>query len=108
MEGGRKRRRAMTISQAASKDFGNFCCRCWTHERSPARKRKIGILLVTIGLIWLAAKVGLLDFSWMQAVYFWPVVLILLGAWMVYKGSMRGIPTIIDNKTKEERNGSNV
>ena len=98
----------MTINQAASKDFGNLCCRCWTHERSPARKRKFGILLVIIGLIWLTAKVGLLDFSWMQAVYFWPAVLILLGAWMVYKGSMRGIPRTIDNKTKEERNGSNV
>jgi hypothetical protein len=92
----------MAINQAASKHFSNLCCRCWPYQRSPARKEKIGILLVTIGLIWLGAKVGLLDFSWLQAVYFWPAVLILLGVWMVYKGSMRGIPRTIDNKTKEE------
>ena len=60
-----------------------------------------GILLVTIGLIWLGAKAGLLDFSWLQAVYFWPAVLILLGVWMVHKGSKRKIPRTIDNKTKE-------
>ena len=58
-------------------------------------------MLVTIGLIWLGARIGLLDFPWLQAVYFWPAVLILLGAWMVYKGSMRGIPGTCDNKTKE-------
>jgi hypothetical protein len=98
----------MSINQSASKNFGNLCCRAWIDHRHPARKRKIGILLVTIGLIWLGAKAGLLDFSWLQAVYFWPAVLILMGAWMVYRGSMRGIPRTIDNKTKEERNGSNV
>ena len=98
----------MSMNHGASKNFDNLCCRAWTHQGNPARKKKIGILLVTIGLIWLGVKVGLLDFSWLQAVYFWPVVLILLGAWMVYKGSMRGITTTIDNKTKEEQNGSNV
>jgi hypothetical protein len=91
----------MRINQAASKNFSNLCCRGWTDQRSPARKKKIGILLVTIGLIWLGAKAGLLDFSWLQAVYFWPAVLILLGAWMFYKGSVRGIPRTSDNKTKE-------
>jgi len=91
----------MSINQAASKNFGNLCCRAWTHPGDPARKKKIGILLVTIGLIWLGAKVGVLDFSWLQVVYFWPAALILLGAWMVYKGSMRGIARTNDNKTKE-------
>lgn len=92
----------MSINQAASKDFSSLCCRAWIRERSPARKKKIGILLVTIGLIWLGARAGLLDFSWLQAVYFWPAVLILMGAWLVYKGSMRGIPRTINKKTTEE------
>jgi len=91
----------MSINQTASKNFGNLCCRAWTHQGDPARRKKIGIMLVTIGLIWLGARMGLLDFSWLQAVYFWPAVLILLGAWMVYKGSMRGILRTSDNKTKE-------
>jgi uncharacterized membrane protein len=62
---------------------------------------KVGTLLVTIGLIWLGARLGLLDFSWLQAVYFWPAVFILLGVWMVYKGFRQGNPRKIDDKTKE-------
>jgi uncharacterized membrane protein len=91
----------MSISHEASKNIGNMCCGPWTHQRNPARKKKIGILLVTIGLIWLVARLGLLDFSWLQAVHFWPAVLILLGVWMVYKGLMRRRPRTIDDKTKE-------
>ena len=91
----------MSISQVASKNFGNLCCRHWTHQRNPARKKKIGILLVTIGLIWLGARLGLLDFSWLQAVHFWPTVFILLGVWMVYKGFRQGKPRTIDDKTEE-------
>jgi putative Mn2+ efflux pump MntP len=62
---------------------------------------KIGILLVTIGLIWLGARLGLLDFSWLQAVHFWPAGFILLGVWMVYKGFRQGKPKTIDSKTEE-------
>jgi hypothetical protein len=102
MAGENERRSGMSINQAATKDFSSLCCRAWSHQRYPARKKKIGILLVTIGLIWLGARAGLLDFSWLQAVYFWPAVLILMGAWLVYKGSMRGIPRTISKKTTEE------
>ena len=58
-------------------------------------------MLVTIGLIWFGARMGLLEFSWLQAVYFWPVVVILLGVWMVYKGFRQGKPRTIDDKTEE-------
>ena len=91
----------MSINQAASKNFGNLCCRAWTHQGNPARKKKIGILLVTIGLVWLGAKLGLLDFSWLQAVHFWPTVFILLGVWMVYKGFRQGKPRTIDDKKED-------
>jgi hypothetical protein len=98
----------MSISQESSKSIGNMCCGPWTHQRNPARKKKIGILLVIIGLIWLGARVGLLNFSWLQAVPFWPVALILLGVWMVYEGFMREYQERMANKTKEVLNGSNV
>jgi len=62
---------------------------------------KIGILLVIIGLIWLGARLGLLDFSWLQAVHFWPTVFILLGVWMVYKGFRQGKPRTIDDKKED-------
>jgi hypothetical protein len=58
--------------------------------------------------MWLGVNVGLLDFSWLHAIHFWPAVFILLGVWMVYKGFMRGIPRTNNNKTKEVCNGSNV
>jgi hypothetical protein len=91
----------MSMSQVASKNFGNLCCGPWTHHRNPARKMKVGILLVTIGLIWLGAKAGLLDFSWFQGIHFWPAVVILLGVWMVCKGFMQRKTRIIDKKTEE-------
>ena len=91
----------MSISQEASKNIGNMCCGPWAHQRNPARKMKIGILLVTIGLIWLGARLGLLDFSWLQAVHFWPTVFILLGVWMVYKGFRQGKPRTIDDKKED-------
>jgi hypothetical protein len=101
MAGDEERRRFMSISQEASKNIGNMCCGPWNHQRNPDRKKKIGILLVTIGLIWLGARLGLLDFSWLQAVHFWPAALILLGVWMAYKGFLLGRPEKNDNKTKE-------
>jgi uncharacterized membrane protein len=91
----------MSVSQEEYRNFGHMCCGPWTHQRNPARKKKIGILLVTIGLIWLGARLGLLDFSWLQAVDFWPTVFILLGVWMVYKGFRQGKPRTIDDKTEE-------
>jgi uncharacterized membrane protein len=91
----------MPISQEASKNIGNMCCGPWTHQRNPARKKKIGILLVTIGLIWLGARLGLLDFSWLQVVPFWPAVFILLGVWMVCKGFRQEKQRTLDDKTEE-------
>jgi len=91
----------MSSSQEALKNIGSMCCRPWTHKGNPARKKKIGILLVIIGLIWLGAKVELLDLSWFQVVPFWPIALILLGVLMVYKGLKKGKTRIIDDKTEE-------
>jgi undecaprenyl pyrophosphate phosphatase UppP len=98
----------MSRSQEASKNFGNMCCGPWTHQGNPARKKRIGILLITIGLIWLGARLELIDFSWLQTVYVWPAVLILAGVWMVYKALIRKKSGTIDDKSKGVRNGNNV
>ena len=91
----------MSVSQEEYRNFGHVCGGLWDHRRNPAAKLKTGILLIAIGLLWLGARGGIFDFAWLQTVYFWPAVFIVLGVWMVYKGFMRGRPRTIDNKTKE-------
>jgi hypothetical protein len=96
-----ERRRTMSVGQEAYKNIGPMCCGSWVHHRHPALRKKLGILLVTIGLIWLGARVGVFDFTWLHAVHFWPAIVILFGSWLVYKGVMREKPRTIDKKRKE-------
>jgi len=88
----------MSAGQESTKNFGSMCCGPWVHHRHPASKKKIGFLLVTIGLIWLGARVGFLDLSWLHAVPFWPAAFILFGAWLVYNGL-----TVDKARTNKER-----
>jgi hypothetical protein len=81
-----QRRRIMSVSQ---EEYRNLCCGLWDHRRNPAAKLKIGILLIAIGLLWLGARGGIFDFAWLRTVYFWPMMVVLLGACMVYKGLKR-------------------
>jgi len=74
----------MSVGQELYKNIGPMCCRSGVHHRHPASKMKIGFLLVAIGLIWLGARVGFIDLSWLHAVPFWPAAFILFGAWLVY------------------------
>jgi uncharacterized membrane protein len=66
-----------------------MCCGLWDHRRNPAAKLKIGILLIAIGLLWLGARGGIFNFAWLQTVYFWPMMVVLLGVCIVYKGLKR-------------------
>ena len=91
----------MSVEQEVYKNNGHMCCRPWGHHRNPALRMKFGILLVAIGLIWLGARVGLLDLSWLHAAYFWPAVFILLGVWVVYKGFTRRKSGTINKERKE-------
>ncbi|MCX5855392.1 MAG: DUF5668 domain-containing protein [Deltaproteobacteria bacterium] len=79
----------MSVNQEGYRSFGHMCCGLWDHRRNPAAKLKIGILLIVIGLLWLGARGGIFDFAWLQTVYFWPMMVVLLGACMAYKGLKR-------------------
>ena len=79
----------MSVSQEGYRSFGHMCCGLWDHRRNPAAKLKIGILLIAIGLLWLGAKGGMFDFTWLQTVYFWPMMIVLLGVCLVYRGLKR-------------------
>jgi len=91
----------MSVEQEVYNNKGSMCCRSWGHHRNPALRIKFGILLVTIGLIWLGARVGLLDLSWLHAAHFWPAVFIFLGTLAVYKGFMRRKSETINKERKE-------
>jgi len=81
----KQRRKIMSVSKE-SNNVGNMCCATWGHHRHPEAKLSIGILFIAIGILWLGVKAGLLNFSWLHTIYFWPTLFVLIGAWMVYKG----------------------
>jgi hypothetical protein len=91
-----KRRSTMSVSQEEYRKVGHMCCGLWDHRRNPAVKLKIGLLLIVIGLLWLGVRGGMFDFTWLQTVFFWPMMVVLLGACMVYRGSKR--KHVIKNK----------
>jgi hypothetical protein len=79
----------MSASREEYRNWGHMCCGFWDHRRTSAVKLKIGLLMIVIGLIWMGVRVGLFDFSWLRTVYFWPMMIVLIGAFMVYKGLKR-------------------
>jgi hypothetical protein len=102
--GNRKRRKEKKMSnvQESNKNFGFMCCGPWAHRSHPASGYKFGILLITIGLIWLGAAVGWIDLSWLRSVPFWPTAFILFGVWLVFKGSTGGKKKAISTEKGKE------
>ncbi len=91
----------MSASQETYKSVGRMCCAPWTHHRHHALKKQFGMVLIIIGVVWLGARLGLLDLSWLHAAYFWPAAFILLGAWLVYRGIAREKTRLNDKEKKE-------
>ncbi len=79
----------MSVNQEVNRNVGHMFCSPRSYHLYRAAKWKIGLVLVTIGLLLMGARVGLLDFTWLHSVYFWPMLIVLLGLWMVYKGLSR-------------------
>jgi len=65
-------------------------CRWYRDASWPMRNsaQKIGLLMILMGLIWFGVKMGWFDFTFIHTVTFWPVVVIVIGFWMVYRGFM--------------------
>ncbi len=76
----------MTIDEKAQQGMDWMCCGPWHRRSHPGFRLRIGILLVLIGSIWYGARMGWLDFAGFHAFPFWPAFVILIGAWMVYRG----------------------
>ena len=48
-----------------------------------------GTVMIVIGIIWLLQKTGMISLAWMHGIPFWPIAMILFGAWMVAAGILR-------------------
>ena len=62
-------------------------CRSWSFGRNS--RTGFGVLLLTIGLVWLGAKTGYIPMEWFHSGFFWPAVVILIGAWIIVKSRIR-------------------
>jgi hypothetical protein len=54
-----------------------------TGKRSEHAMNKSGIILIALGLLFLAMNFGLLQWAWLRQ--WWPLILIAVGLWSVLK-----------------------
>lgn len=76
----------MTSDRETYKDMGYACCGPWLGRNRAKFRIRIGILLLLIGFIWYGARLGWVDFTWLYTIHFWPVAVMIIGAWLIYRG----------------------
>lgn len=90
----------MKSNEKGIKGVGYMCCTPWTHHSYKGFRLTIGILMILLGFIWFGIRMGWIDVSWLQGIPFWPLIGIIVGICMVY----RGLTTkkVIDSKNLKE------
>jgi len=91
----------MTASRETYRDMGYTCCGHWFSRNHQGFRIRIGILLLLIGLIWYGARIGWVDFTWFYRIHFWPVVVMIIGALLIYRG-------LWTRRTVKSENGKEV
>jgi hypothetical protein len=76
----------MTVDREAYRGMGSLCCGPWFARSHSGFRLKIGTLLLLIGLMWFGARMGWFDFTGFPTIPFWPAVIMMIGAWMIYRG----------------------
>ena len=76
----------MKITEESFKEMGYMCCGSWMRHGHKGFRLTIGMLLILIGLIWFGARMEWVDLTWIHAIPFWPVIVIVVGVWMVSRG----------------------
>jgi hypothetical protein len=66
------------------------CCECPDVCNNRTVALRLGALLVAVGLVWLAITIGWIPNGWYHSGFFWPVVIILVGLWIVIRGVLGG------------------
>jgi len=91
----------MTASRETYRDMGYTCCDHWFSRNHAKFRIRIGIFLFLIGLMWYGARIGWVDFTWLYRIHFWPVVVMIIGAWLIYRG-------LWTRRTVKSENGKEV
>lgn len=75
----------MEMGQMTEQGNDNHCdwSRWWYSERR--RRTSIGIFLIVIGGLWMAAKLGLFNQD-----FFWPLAFITMGTWFIVSPLVKG------------------
>jgi hypothetical protein len=76
----------MNNSREMDHPMGRMCCGPWSGRSRAGFRLRMGTMLLLIGLIWLGMRVGWIDFTWLYAVPIWPLIVIMIGACMIYRG----------------------
>jgi hypothetical protein len=76
----------MMADKEAYKSMGFACCRPWFGRNHAMPRLGIGIFLVLIGFRWFGSRMGWIDLAPFHPGLFWPVVVILIGVWLCYRG----------------------
>jgi F0F1-type ATP synthase assembly protein I len=65
-------------------------CRWYEDASWPRRDlaQRIGLLMILLGLIWFGVRMGWFDFTLFHMVPFGPLIVTIIGIWMVYRGFM--------------------
>lgn len=68
------------------KGMGFMCCGPWMHHGRTGVRLTIGFLLILIGSIWYATRMGWIEVRWFYTVHVFPLVVIIIGVYLVYRG----------------------
>lgn len=76
----------MNVHEEGFKNMRYMCCGPWMRGSHSGFRLTIGFLLILIGSIWYATRMGWIDAGWFQAVPVFPLVIIVVGICLVYRG----------------------
>ena len=76
----------MNVHEEGFNNMRYMCCGPWMRGSHSGFRLTIGFLLILMGSIWYATRMGWIDAGWFQAVPVFPLVIIVVGICLVYRG----------------------
>ena len=79
----------MRVHDETHKGMGYMCCGPWMRGSHAGFRLTIGLVLILIGSIWYGVRMGWIDAGWFHSLPFFPLVVIMIGLCLVYRGWIR-------------------